>query len=291
MLLFLPDLDIPTSAGWKHLETSWFVGMTPDVTPNTSVWKSMNNKTKLTSITCGYDFIPGTTYYYKVRIICNNGIIEANVGVVKVNETVLIAQKYKIPSVVVTPVLTMRNTTDTSLFKVEVSKMSSTSNGELNDVTYLIERLDGEVVYTSLVNNDDLSTKTFDDVILDSGRTYILRVAQKSTSGDVSPFANAVFTVPNMDKINLVTPNRDVYSGGFDVLLSPIDDIDFAEITLTAVGLGTHERVFTRTIKTLNTQIPKESFDYKTNTFLLGIKATLHTGEVIGTKYFELRHR
>ena len=292
MLLYIPSIDIPTSAGWVHLQSSWFVGTTPDVTEDTAVWTSLNDDKHLTSITCDYSFSPDITYYSKVRIICNNGIIDSDAGIIKVTDPVEVSFKYKLPSIVVTPTIEIvgdDEKVNNSLFTVNVSDISTTSNSELEHVSYIIEDLKGEAVYSSLVDKDNLKSKSFSDVILENGKPYILRVSQHSTSGDSSPFASALFYVPSLKEINLTTKTDNVnFNEGYTMLIGAVENFKSMRIDVYAAGLGKAKHVFSHAGTSHGYSIPATVFNSKTDTYILGIKVTKKDNSIIGTKYYQL---
>jgi len=293
VVLYTPKIDLPKTMGWIHEATSWYLSTSKIFTEANIVKTSLEDKDNLTSVILDYEMKPDTIYYAKARIICNKSIFESEVGIIKTNDFIKIAFDYPIPSMVMTPSVQLdfdHKNMPNSLFTVRTSKMSTTSNGKHEYTSYIIETLDGEPVFSELINKDDLTHKLMDDVILESGRSYILKVAHKSTSNDQSDFAQQVFTVPDVKEVQLVQDLDGVSnSTGVNLMVKPIANFESMEVTVHATGLSDSIQTYKHKVKGLTKVIPKEAFKYDTNIFLVGIKVTKTDGTTMSTKYFKLR--
>lgn len=295
--LYIPTVDghimgLPTTLGWVHQASTWLLGTTPDVTIANAVAKSVENSTKLTSITLDFDMLPGVTYYSKALVITNNGIIETDTVTLTSPDKIEITYKHPIPSAVMTPDISLEESytnVPNTMFKILVSDMSTTSNSKIDAVSYIITTLTGETVYSSLYDEDNLKFKIFDDVILDTGRFYIIKVMQHATSDDSSDFASQLIYVSDASLINLTTDVNGITIGtSLPVVLTPIPNLN--RITLKIYSVGHGEPVLERSISTasLTTVIPGDTFDSNTKKYILEFTATRHGSSDVGPKSYLL---
>jgi len=288
--LYIPNVHIPTELGWVHEATSYYLGTDPSLDRASIVKKSENNTTKLRSITFDYDPIPDITYYHKALVICNKGIIETNVNVLHVDDKISITKKNPIPSAVMTPTITLPNfeSVSNSMFTVGTSDINTTSNAKHEYSSYIIEKLNGEAVISMLYDNDNLTERLFDDVILEENTPYVLKVAHHASSGDMSPFAVQPFTTKDTRLINLTT-NLDVDKElGMNVIISPITNFKHMRVQLYAAGLGNAKKVYDYTVYSLTKVIDPQYFSSDTNKFILALTVTLTDNKVIGPKHYEI---
>lgn len=291
VILTLPKIDIPTTLGWVHEASSWYIATDPSFSTSSLVASSIEDTINLTSKTLDVMLQPDVIYYSKVRIFCNKGIIESDLDITEVKDSIKITNTEAIPSIVNKPTLTLNydeKDIPATLFNVTTTEINTSSNSVHTDSSYIIETLDGEVVYSKLKSKDNLTEKSFDDVILDDGRPYILRVSHESSSNDVSPFAEEIIVVKDTSEINVSSQLEDIdITNGLNVVLNPINDFNKADIELYATGMSDGEKViFTTSITGLTTVIPESYFlSDNTNKYILKITITRNDNTTIGPKF------
>ena len=297
VILTLPKLDIPTTLGWKHEGSSWYIATDVSFSDSSIVAKSVEDTKNLTSIVFDVTLQPDVVYYSKVRVFCNKGIIESDVDITEVKDFIKITNTHPIPSIVNRPTITFvdnKKDLPATLFDISTTAISTSSNSKHESTSYLIETLDGEAVYSKLNTKDELTRKSFNDVVLEDGRPYVLRVMHTSTSGDTSVFAEEVIVVKDVSEINISSTLDNVDVGnGFNVVLDPINNFKNMEVGLYATGLNGEEKsVYSATVNGLTKVIPNSYFTAdNTNKYILRIKVTRTNNSVIGYKYFKLTTR
>ncbi len=236
----------------------------------------------------------GTRIYSRSRIICTAYISDWSViDSTIVEDLVKLSFDNDIPSLVRTPIVTVdapNNQVPASGFTVTTNPFSTTSNANHKGTTYLIETMDREPVFTDILNQDDLTTKTFDGIILDSGVVYLLHVAHHSSSGDVSGFASSVIRVTNDSNIEVTSDLENVNTfGGYTLTIAPIDNFLSLNTKLHAVTVAENILVHEVTEESLSTVILMDVFDIvEVTTFLLELTVTYQDGTVGEPTFFKM---
>jgi len=297
VILTLPKIDIPTSLGWVHEGTSWIIATDVSFSANSIVAESLEDTNNLTSIVLDVTLQPDVVYYSKCRVFCNKGILESDTDITEVKDFIKITNTHPIPSIVNRPTITFVNDKKdlpATLFNMHTTNISTSSNSSHESTSYIIETLDGKAVYSKINSKDDLTSKSFDDVVLEDGRPYTLKVLHTSTSGDTSVFAEEVIIIRDVSEIESTSTfdNTDV-ANGFNIVLSPINNFKNMRVKLFAVGMNNDEKIiYDSTVYGLTKVIPSSYFTAdNTNKYVLSIKVTRTNNSVIGTKYYKLTTR
>lgn len=300
VILMIPKPDIPTTLGWTHDGTDWQLATSPEFKDDDIVVESKADTENKISIIFDNDLDPETTYYGRARVICNKGIFEwSHVGVVKVTDFIKVAFDYPIPSMVMTPELTVTNVggsiinyqdSPAAALMFKPTPISTTSNSDRLYTSFIIEKLDGTPVFTDLENSDSSNNYVQSKFILEEGVPYIVKAAHTATSNDTSDFASKIMYVKARPDIKLKTNNINVNpTGGVPVALEPIENFKSMRYALIAV-VDTAEITYANNYtESLSVVIPQYAFEVShTDKFILAIEVKYQDDSVSGYKYFPL---
>jgi len=287
--LSINNPDLPESLGWKHEATDW---MLKDEKGNI-IKKSLADTKHLTSIFFRVDLDPDKKYYSYARVITQKTIFEATVSTIEVKDFKKIVEETPIPAEVSKPFITLDFPYDnfpSTLFKVKTTPINTTSNAGHISSDYIIQDSNGRPVFVRTNDEDDLTEKLFDSVILKEGELYFIKVAHRSSSGDVSDFATQPIFVKQNPNIKLKTPLTDPdIKDGLAVSIVPIKELKSMTVYLYEVGLGNAKQIYTDTANGAGLVIPRDTIvNSGTNNFLLGIEITYKNGSKEGVKYYPL---
>lgn len=295
VILSIPDPQLPSSLGWTHDGTDWALYKKVGLNEEDIVFKSPADTVNLTTIVVDVDLDPEITYYARARVIANKSIFDySNVAIFKVPDYLEVTFNKPIPSTVMNPVISLShdfNNVPPTLFTINVSDMSTTSNSTYDSVSYIIETLDGELVYTDTYNKDDLKYKLIDDVILKENNIYILKVIQHSSSNDSSDFSSTILRVASVDAIVLKTDIDGYLDKDYlPINIAPIENYKSMEVSVYAVGFGDGELIHTGSSTELTYVIPSEDMTkLDVDSFIISIEVTYLNNEKTGKKFYTLR--
>jgi len=280
--------DLPESLGWKHEATDWKLAEDPK--GKNVVAESKADTKHLTSIVFDVDLDPEKTYYGFARVITNKTIFEATVSVIKVKDYTKIVQKHAIPSMVAKPFIYLDFPFDnfpSTLFSIKTNEISTTGNAKHLFTSYIIETSDGKPVFTMLEDRNDLTRKFVDNIILEEGKVYIIKVAHGATSGDISEFATQPIYVKPIPEIVIKVPmkNPDV-EDGLALAIKPVEEHKKTTFKLYKTGVGDAELFWQKEVDGFTTVVPvKDLIAARTTSFILGVDIEYNNGDKVGTKY------
>jgi hypothetical protein len=275
--------------GWTHDATDWQVAEDEDF--KNIVLKSMGDtENKLVKIFDDSKLDPQKTYYARSRIVFNKGLAEwSNVEIVKLKEKDIIDITTDIPTLVAIPEIDVNfdsNNMPPILFTINTSNFSCTSNAKHKTTSYIIEDIEGNVVFANIDDEQQLTSKLISEILLVEGKAYNIKVAHRATSEDMSPFTTMIVYIPGVKDIKVLTDLSNVtLDNDVVVKLDPVDHVKNIHVELLAAGENTVEKLYTDDVDTFTFSIPKNSFNKSYKMYLLSLQYTYDNDSKSLVKY------
>lgn len=277
--------------GWTHEGTDWQVAEDPDF--KKIVKESMNDsKNKLVKIFDDSDLDPEKTYYSRARVVFNKGLAEwADVQQVKLKDVNTIDVTLDLPTVVAIPEIEINfnpNNVPRSLFTINTSKMSCNTNAEHVATSYIIEDIEGNVVFADLFNTTDLTSKLVYSDEIKEGMVYSINVLHHVSTGDTSNPTKFMFKVNEVKDIvlNSLTENVDLSkNNGLIVQLKNVDNFKKLYVKFYSIRLNEVNKLAEREYNTLSFKLEKDLFVNPEKKYLLEITLEYDNGDRSGPKY------
>lgn len=291
VILYIPNIEIPTDLGWTHDATDWQLSTTPVFKDDDIVKKSMSDTDNLTSITMDVDLPANTLLYARARVICNKGIFEwSNIGVIKIEDFVKVTFEQPIPSKVMKPVIHLdfdKENFPSTMFTITTDEMSSSSNSDLIETTYFITDIHGTPYYFN-TTKDDLTKKLVNEIVLPEDKVYIISASFKSSSKDVSSVATEVVYVKPIKDINLKTSTSDIDTNNdFAISIDTVTNFKSMEVTIYGAGMDIKKEIYTTSQESLSIVVPSTAFEgFDISSILIGIEVTYQDDSKSGFKYY-----
>ena len=292
-ILYIPKPDIPKA--YTHDSTDWQVATSPLFEDDSIVAESRDDEDHLTSIVFDVDLDKGKKYYSRARIVCDKAVFEwSKTDIIQVTDFIKVAFNYAIPSAVMKPEIKLDfdpANFPSTLFNIGTTPISTTSNADHDSSFYIIEDISGIPEYTKFDDFEDRENKLLSGIKLEEGRPYVIKVAHKSTSNDMSEFASEVIYVKDIKEIILKskTENPDI-SDGYNVSIAPVDSFSKMYVKLYGIGEGDSKELFSGESDETNLIIPEDKFVLDvTNLYILGIEVEKENGDLTGWKYFSIK--
>lgn len=291
IILYIPNIEIPTDIGYVHEYTDWMIATSPLFRDTDIVEKSMSDDIHLTSITMDVNVAAGTMLYARARVICNKAIFEwSNIDVINVEDFVNVSFDYPIPSKVSKPLISLdfdKNNFPTTMFTIDTGEMHSTGNADLVETTYAITDIGGKPYYF-VATRDNIIKKLVNEVVLPEDKIYVVSAAFKSSSNDVSVMASELVYVKPVPGVNIRT-NIDDIDTSVDVPLA-INDVNAfksMEVVIYGAGVDVKEELFHTTQESMSIVVPKETFtEFMSSSIMIGIEVTYSDDTKSGMKYY-----
>jgi len=203
--LRIVNLDLGSKV--THDATDWQIATDPlfeDI-----IFSSMEDTKNLTFITWDEVLDPTVKYYARARVLLSTGYtIWGNIDVFTPYDINDIEIDVERPTKVTNPILSTgydANKHPNALFTITASNYSSTSSATLESTTWMVEDIEGKLIY---LNENDRINKTslvFNRHILKSNQAYRIKAMFKASSGDVSSFGTKTIVINPYSKISLKT--------------------------------------------------------------------------------------
>ena len=244
--------------------------------------------TNLTSKVFANVFEIGEVYYVKLRLVYNTGpSIESQPMKVLVTDDASIYELYPIPSVVISPTITL----DHILTRVPVNNINATTSAfnvkgnALHDYSnWWLTDDENTVVWSKLEDRINLTNIVISDISLDPSKMYTLYCVHVGTNNDMSSPGFVSFTPYGYPELELNTDLQEVYyQYGIkaNLLTIPANLTNF-EYVLYGDGVVSVASV-NNTTGIINTGVLSTNYDF----FTLKIRATIG-GIVYGWLYYKI---
>jgi hypothetical protein len=292
-ILFIPKPDLPKA--YRHETTDWEIATSPLFKSGDIVASSRDDEVNLTSIIFDIALDTEKTYYSRARVVCDKAIFEwSKTDILKPTDFIKVAFNHAIPSMVMKPTISLDfdpMNFPSTLFEIKTTDISTTSNAEHESSSYIIEDMSGTPNFVKLDDNENLTSKLISEVKLEEGRPYVLKVAHKATSNDVSDFASQLVYVRNIKEIVLKSATTDPsIVDGYNVNIAPVDSFLKMYVKLIAVGYGSAKELYNGESDELNLVIPEDVFTLDTTrSFVLAIEVEKEDSSRTGIKYIPVK--
>ena len=292
-ILFIPTPDLPKA--YTHETTDWEIATTPLFKKEDIVASSRDDDVNLTSIIFDVDLDTERTYYSRARVVCDKAVFEwSKTDILKPTDFIKVAFNHAIPSMVMKPTITLDHDVTnfpSTLFTINTSPISTTSNAEHESSSYIIEDIAGTPEFVKLNDEENKTSKLITEVKLEEGRPYLIKVAHKATSNDSSDFASQIVYVRKIPEITLKSIiNNPGISDGYNVNIAPVPSFKRMFVKLSAIGYGSVEELYTGDTDELNLIIDRSKFTLdSTRNFMLGIEVEKENGTKTGWKYYPIK--
>jgi len=292
IVLMFKNLDIPE--GFTHDSSDWQIATDKYFRKGSIVKESRNDKKHLTSILFDITLDPDKVYYARARVIMNTGPSDwSDIDIMRTEDLDKIDLDMDIPSVIAKPEINIDfpiTEVPSTMFTIKTSPLSTNSNSRHESTDYFISDLNGNILYSSLDNTDDLVNHLVSAIELPSDNFYLIKASHKSTSGDISPLGQKLIYVPgnNVAKVISKLEVDDATHNGMVVKLNPVDDIKNVYVELKMVGAGEPITVYNTKEDKFIFDIPKEVFKNPEGTYLLSVIYEYVNGDVTAPKFFKV---
>ena len=202
ILLYINNLQL--EKGVTHISTDW------EISDNTKfdspAFSSYNDETNRDMIVWNSVLDPTTTWYARARVLLSTGYtVWGNVDIIDVTDETVINVSDSLPSRISTPIITTNsdvNAHDTTLFTITATGFGTVGDSTHSSTTWLIEDVNSEVVYASIKDENNLTSFTLKNLVLEDYTVYRFKAIFHSTSNDVSPVGS--LTIVTSDSSSIV---------------------------------------------------------------------------------------
>ena len=288
VVLMFKNLDIPD--GFKHKSSDWQIA--EDKYFKNIVAESRNDTTNLTSILFDVDLDPDKKYYARARVIMDYGPSDwSDIDIIQAEDLNKVDLDIDIPSVVATPEVTVDFPYDKVppiMFTIKTSNMSTNSNAKHLSTDWFITDIDGNLVFTSLEDQTNLTSIFVDDVMLETDKFYRVKASHQSSSGDISELGERLIYVPDAKEIELASKfnTANVKSTGLIVNLKPVDNVEKVYVKVWMTGDNNAVLAYDSIEDTFSFVIPKDIFTSVLGKYLVEVQYEYINGEKSNIKYF-----
>ena len=292
VVLMFKNLDIPE--GFTHKASDWQISTDKYFRKDYIVAQSLNDTKHLTSILFDVDLDPDKVYYARARVIMDYGPSDwSDIDIIRTEDLDKIGLDTDIPTVVGKPEVNVNFPVDQvppTMFKIITSPISLNSNAKHLSTDYYITDLQGNIMYTSLDNTSDLTSKLISEIMLPEDNFYLVKASHKATSGDISPLGQKLIYVPGNNVIEplseLVAENAT--KSGMNIKLKPVKNVSKIYVKVYMIGADDPVEVFNTVEDKFVFDIPVQVFKNPNGTYLLSLQYEYINGKQTSIKYFRI---
>lgn len=205
IIVKLTGLDIPANV--EHYATDYQIAT--DLLFRNIALESIEDRSNLHTIIYNDILDPGIKYYARARALLSTGYtIWGNIAVFTPKDVNEVELDMDMPSAIGVPVLSSsakENIHPPTLFSLYAKGFSAIGNTKLESTSWLIEDLNGNVIWKKLYDKTNKEAITISDILLKNNNAYRARVIFNSTSRDSSQVATMTFKVGDNRYCNLIT--------------------------------------------------------------------------------------
>jgi len=238
---------------------------------------------------------PNIKYYARGRLNFNKYTGEwSNITLLNPKDLASVSLQKDLPVNISTPIITINSLFSyipNSMFTVNISDLITDGNGLLDYVDYFITDVRNNVYFTSLNNKDNLKSLLIDTSVLDTGKTYLLKVILNTTSGDSSDAGVLVFSINKNEDIDLISTTDLVEDTDIHISLTPNDNVVSINTKLYSVGMGEPELLYDEDDSVFEFSIDKALYN-NSDEYLVGFTYKYSDDTYSEIKYYKLNlHR
>lgn len=254
-MVILRILDLPLEDGVTHEATDWQVSDQPSFA--TKTLESLGDTRNINTIIFNEVLDPNIKWCARARARLSTGYtIWGNLDIFLPENDNVIDASEDLPSRVSIPQISTNSDPkdhDVSMFTISANGFETLGNGTLSATTWIIEDINGKVVWSSVYNTTDKTTIDITNLILKSNMVYRIKVMFHSTSQDASPFGCLIIKTADNDEINLNTYLDWVDIGDPITLVSnKIEGVTSTTWSIIFVNQNYSEVLWTTTTRTPN---------------------------------------
>ena len=291
VVIRITDLDLPE--GVVHEATDWEVAT--DLLFSDIVLQSNQDEENLTSIFFNDSLNPDIKYYARARSLLSTGYTTwGNLDAFIPKDVYEADDNTDLPTVVTPPMITTDSLASNhipTMFNIILNGFAAVGNATHVATSYIIENLDGDVIWANENDYVNLNKLLIDDVILPVGDVYLIKVLFHASSGDISQHATKIINVPRVDGVDIL---NNVYSYIYDVdNILELKHVCSAKTTewiiydKTSNGLFNIATITSNTATPLKINVPANTLKGD-NSYLVAVRVTTLDGEVSMWAYEEL---
>ena len=187
----------------KHLATTWQVADNKAfVNPIVNIENDVNNKN---SIAINVNLDPNSVWYARARMKLSNGdTIWGNLNIFTPHTQEFEDTTSDLPSKITVPQVytsSVQDSHDLSAFKIHAEGFEVVGDSTHSSTSWIIENMDGTVVWSSLYNTINKNNITIASIILKPNCVFRIKVLFHSSSNDTSPIG--CYTIRTADSRNI----------------------------------------------------------------------------------------
>jgi len=251
-MLYLRMSDLLLSPPVTHLKSDWQVAR--DLKFTNIAAQSIGDAVNLTSILLTTQLDPGVKYYARSRAMLSTGYTAwSNIDIFTPQDVLAKQTQTLLPSLVSIPTISIStgpNGVSVYNSTITVGAVSTLGGAQHTASTYMIEDMQGNIVWLDLANKANLNSINIPPGYLEPDRAYRLRVMIHVDSMDTSQLITQTFrteprsggliatTISNIDStaLNVVGLNAMVPVGTNATIYALINNEVIPVVTLTAAG-------------------------------------------------------
>jgi len=251
-MLYLRMSDLLLSTPVTHLKSDWQVAR--DLKFTNIAAQSIGDAVNLTSILLTTQLDPGVNYYARSRAMLSTGYTAwSNIDIFAPQDVLAKQTQTLLPSLVSIPTISIStgpNGVSVYNTAVAVGTVSTLGGAQHTASTYMVEDMQGNIVWLDLANKANLTSINIPPGYLEPDRAYRLRVMIHVDSMDTSQLITQTFrteprssglitsTISNIDStaLNVVGLNAVVPANSTAAIYALINNAVVPVVTLSAIG-------------------------------------------------------
>lgn len=202
----ITELDLHPDV--MHISTDYQIST--DELFGTILAESIDDRKHLTDIVFNIVLDPEIKYYARARVRLSTGYTAwGNVDMFTPENINDIALNLDLPTLVGIPIITLDEPNDNfplSLFNISVSGFAVNSSSKHVSTTYIIETIDGDLVWSSKFNEYYRDSIFVDNILLKKNEVYRIKAMFHTSSGDVSQLSTVTVKTMDNETIQLNEP-------------------------------------------------------------------------------------
>ena len=245
--LKLQEIDI--SSGNSILSVSWEVATTKTFDAGSIVAKSEDDTVNKSQIIFNKELDVTKTYYARARAILAIGGYTpwGNVDIFIPKETDTIGLGIDSPTALSAPELftsSIVNNHVSTMFEIFIGNVVGIGDSQITEVTYFIETITSDVVWSRKVNTGNMASVMVDDIILRNERIYRLRAIVKTSSNDLTPVVTKTIYVGSAYSKLLNTFSDITVENDYVLKVAPVVNVSSVNYKIFGYSNGTIEEIF-----------------------------------------------